>query len=49
MIEFSYYFGGVRYTETDIDFLRKLTKDLENSQEVIDGILESEKRFKEDH
>lgn len=47
-MKFIYYFDGVRYTETDIDFLRELSKDCENQKEVINGILESERRFNEE-
>lgn len=47
MKEFNYYFNSVRHTETDLDFLAELTKDLDNSEEVIEGILESKKRFDE--
>lgn len=47
MNEFNYYFNCVRHTETDLDFLIELTKDLDNSEEVIEGILESKKRFDE--
>lgn len=43
--EFSYYFNGVRQTRTDIEFLQQLTTKSENQQDVIDGILESERRY----
>lgn len=48
MNEFSYYFNGVRHTETDLDFLTQLTKDLDNSAEVVEGIIESKKRWDEE-
>lgn len=48
MNEFNYYFNGVRHTETDLDFLIELTKDLDNSAEVIDGILASKLRWDEE-
>ena len=44
---FSYYFNGVRHTETDLDFLTELTKDCENQQETIEGILASKAAFDE--
>jgi hypothetical protein len=43
--QFSYYFDGVRHTETDIEFLHELTKDCEDSSSVINGILESKERY----
>ncbi|MGR3221783.1 hypothetical protein ABMX95_01735 [Vibrio vulnificus] len=43
--QFSYYYDGVRYTDTNIAFLRSLTHKSEDQQSVIDGILESERRF----
>lgn len=49
-MKFSYYFGGVRHTDTGIEFLQELTKECEDPQAVIDGIIESERRFNEvDH
>lgn len=47
MKEFSYYFNGVRHTETEIEFLRELTKNCEDPQSIIDGILESKAQFDE--
>lgn len=45
--QFSYYFDGVRYTETDIEFLRLLVRNSDDPQSIIDGILESKARFDE--
>lgn len=47
MKEFNYYFDSVRHTETDLNFLIELTKGLDNSDEVIEGTIESKKRFDE--
>ncbi|EKO3443699.1 hypothetical protein NTH42_003073 [Vibrio fluvialis] len=47
MNEFNYHFNGVRRTSVDIDFLNELTKNCEDPQGVIDGILESKARFDE--
>lgn len=47
MNEFNYYFNGARHTDTDLDFLIELTKDLDNSNEIIEGILESKRRWDE--
>lgn len=44
---FSYYFNNERQTSTDLDFLTELTKDCENQQEVIDGIIASKAAFDE--
>lgn len=46
--QFSYYFDGVRYTDTSQQFLAALTLGSENSQDIIDGIIESERRFHEE-
>ena len=46
-MEFSYYFNNERQTSTDFDFLTELTKDCENQQEVIEGILASKAAFDE--
>lgn len=43
--EFSYYFDGVRYTKTELSFLQDLTKDCDDPQSVIDGIIESKEHF----
>lgn len=45
MKEFIYYFNGVMHTETEIEFLRELTKDCEDPDSVINGILESKERY----
>lgn len=46
--QFSYYFDGVRYTNTELTFLRSLVRGADDPQAVIDGIIESERRFNED-
>lgn len=43
--QFSYYFDGVRHTETDIEFLRSLVRNSDDPQSIIDGILESKERY----
>ncbi|MCG6228705.1 hypothetical protein [Vibrio furnissii] len=47
MKEFSYYFKGVRCTNTDLEFLQSLVENEHDPQGVIDGILESKARFDE--
>ena len=42
---FSYYFEGVRYTETDLQFLKELTSNYENSDEIIEGVLKSKEDY----
>jgi len=46
--QFNYYFDGVRYTNTELTFLRSLVRDADDPQAVIDGIIESERRFNEE-
>ena len=48
MNEFNYYFNGVRHTETDLDFLVELTKKEDNAEEIIQGIIDSKKRWDEE-
>lgn len=38
--EFSYYFEGVRYTNTKLSFLISLAANSDDPKSVIDGILE---------
>ncbi|BAC94929.1 hypothetical protein [Vibrio vulnificus] len=46
--EFSYYFEGVRYTNTKLSFLISLAANSDDPKSVIDGILESKERYDED-
>ncbi len=46
--QFSYYYEGVRYTNTNQAFLLQLTKGSDDPQSIIDGIIESERRFNEE-
>ncbi|WPC72908.1 hypothetical protein [Vibrio porteresiae] len=47
-VPFSYYFNGVRQTSTEEAFLINLTKDCEDPEAVMEGILESKKRYEND-
>lgn len=49
MNEFNYYFDGVRHTEIDLDFLSELTKGYDNADEIITGIIDSKKRWDDEH
>ncbi|EGQ7958026.1 hypothetical protein LFR94_004503 [Vibrio vulnificus] len=46
--EFSYYFEGVRYTNTELSFLVSLAANADDAKSVIDGILKSEERYNEE-
>lgn len=49
MIEFNYYYRGVRHTETDREYLENLISGENDNEEVIEGILQSKADFDAQH
>lgn len=45
MIEFNYYYNGVRHTRVDNEHLDELLKDNDNSEEIKEGILRSYEQY----
>ncbi|HDG1726541.1 hypothetical protein [Vibrio cholerae] len=47
--EFSFYFNYQRITNCDPEYLKTLYKDVENGDEIIEGILRDKERFDQEN
>ncbi len=47
--EFSFYFNYQRITNCNPEYLKQLYKDVENGDEIIEGILRDKERFDQEN